>query len=523
MKILPPLRDISSTEWLILISAGIWAFLVIQFHYYFEIFVVIKNGAPYFFVIFHYIGVPFGTITSIKTLKKLSRSIKFLLGSGLIAFSFIISLLVNEIWVIPIAYTIAGFFIGFSCSSAFSYNRLIFTNAQFGGRSLAFGLTLPMLLLIFEALFNFILGTLIGIFMFLILFLLIVVFILVGENKKDVLKLPIERTIDIKTYFRNRNNLSIIAFIFILGFFWVNNYYAGVLILDNSGLIDKLGIFITFTFLGAAIFFLPVGNLADIIGRRFSILIGLAIQSVSLIIPSLINTNEIVILIIFPFFIGIGFAMIIGVGMTVMFESPDPEYFEYSISIYFTVFTPGMLISVIIVEIIKPYFLTTPASLTIIMLFIFVLATIIIFQLKETLPSKAELEWKDSIQYLYIIRGSGIPIFTYNFSEERESEDHLRDTLLSGVLTAISSATRRITREESPLKQVEHENFTIMLEEGVEIFIALISKKELKVLRKKMKDFLDDFQDFFGELLATDTSDKKVFSPAKKLVEKHFS
>jgi hypothetical protein len=157
------------------------------------------------------------------------------------------------------------------------------------------------------------------------------------------------------------------------------------------------------------------------------------------------------------------------------------------------------------------------------MLLILILATIIVFQLKETLPSKEELEWKDSIQYLYIIRKSGVPIFTYNFSEKRESEERLRDTLLSGILTAISTASRQIAREESPLKQVEHANFTIILEEGEEIFIALVSKKDLNILRTKLYDFLDDFHQMFNELLKTETNDILVFSPAKSLVQKYFS
>jgi len=521
MKLFPPIRELSSKSWFLLIGAILWSFLIFQFHYYFEIIIVLKNSAPYYFVIFHYLGVPFGAIISIKLPRNLF--FKIITGSGLIIFSFITLLISNEIWLIPVGYFLAGMAIGLSVSAGFFYIFPVFKNKRYSGRFFNLGVSMIFALIFLESLLNFILIPFLGVLFFIILFVLVILFLLIGDRKKDSLDTYILENSNIKTFLKNRNNLSVIAFTFILGFFWVNNYYAGVLILDNSGLIDSFGTFIASTFLGALIFAFPAGILADFIGRRFTILIGMAIQSIALIIPSFVSNQDIIILFFFPFFIGIGLSMILGIGMAVMFESAHPKSFEYSINIYFLVFTPGMFMSVIIVEILKPFFLINPATLTIIMLLILILATIIVFQLKETLPSKEELEWKDSIQYLYVIRKSGVPIFTYNFNEKRESEEKLHDTLLSGVLTAISTASKRIAREESPLKQVEHANFTIILEEGEEIFIALVSKKDLNILRSKLCDFLDEFHQMFNELLKTETNDGLVFSPAKSLIQKHFS
>jgi len=202
-----------------------------------------------YFVIFHYLGVPFGAIISIKLPRNLF--FKIITGSGLIIFSFITLLISNEIWLIPVGYFLAGMAIGLSVSAGFFYIFPVFKNKRYSGRFFNLGVSTIFVLIFLESLLNFILIPFLGVLFFIILFVLVILFLLIGDRKKDSLDTYILENSNIKAFLKNRNNLSVIAFTFILGFFWVNNYYAGVLILDNSGLIDSFGTFIASAFLGA--------------------------------------------------------------------------------------------------------------------------------------------------------------------------------------------------------------------------------------------------------------------------------
>jgi hypothetical protein len=97
------------------------------------------------------------------------------------------------------------------------------------------------------------------------------------------------------------------------------------------------------------------------------------------------------------------------------------------------------------------------------------------------------------------------------------------ENLLGGALSAISSLLKEISTSKKPLKVIKQEGFTILIEEGEEIIVALFIVKELKkVIRRKMQDFIIEFQDFFEELINLEGVDQQVFLPARKLVEKYF-
>ena len=61
-----------------------------------------------------------------------------------------------------------------------------------------------------------------------------------------------------------------------------------------------------------------------------------------------------------------------------------------------------------------------------------------------------------------------------------------------------------------------------MLEDGQEVMIAIMATEELKIIRKKMQDFVEEFEAFFGELIQEWIGDTRVFLPTKQLVSKHF-
>ena len=90
-------------------------------------------------------------------------------------------------------------------------------------------------------------------------------------------------------------------------------------------------------------------------------------------------------------------------------------------------------------------------------------------------------------------------------------------------LVAVSSLLQEFTREKKSLKVIKQEGFSILLEEGEKVLVAIITIKELKVIRQKLQEFLEEFQNFFGELIDKGIAETTVFLPAKRLAEKHFS
>ena len=182
-----------------------------------------------------------------------------------------------------------------------------------------------------------------------------------------------------------------------------------------------------------------------------------------------------------------------------------------------------MLAGILLVEILKPLILENPAYLAGFLIFIFMSTTIVVFQIEETLPSKEELEWKTSIQSIFITYKSGETLFNQNLRKEKNENQDNNEVLLRGALSAIRSIITEIGQNQKPISIIEQEKFSILLEEGENIIIALISIKDLKILRKKMKEFLKEFQEFFGELLKEKTAEIEVFLPTKKLITKYFN
>jgi hypothetical protein len=360
---------------------------------------------------------------------------------------------------------------------------------------------------------------LLRILFFLLILLMIVTTTLIGKSEHTI---PPQKTFNIRMYFRKKENLPEHALAFFWGFFYTNTYYSSILLLEQEGLKVNLNIFVIVFFLTFIIASFPTGFMMDTIGRKLTILLGFSIQAFAFLILSFFATTDTLLLYIIPIILGIGFSMGITGSFLIFIELPAREYIRDTGYFYIILGGIGMINGMIIGEVIKPL-LYNPIYLTVILLFIFVIATFTVSQLRETLPSKEELEWKSSVQYIYVLLKSGIPIYNQNLCELQEGNPPTDECLFGGALVAVSSLLQEFTREKKPLKVIKQEGFSILLEEGENILVAIITIKELKIIRQKLQEFLEEFQDFFGELISKGIADTTVFLPAKKLAEKHFS
>jgi hypothetical protein len=152
------------------------------------------------------------------------------------------------------------------------------------------------------------------------------------------------------------------------------------------------------------------------------------------------------------------------------------------------------------------------------MIFAYFTATIVIFQTEEPLPSKVELEWRNKVEHILVLSPSGLPFYSQQLQKLELEADV---GLAGGAIVGISHIINEIT-QASNLKVIRHENHCIIIEEGLYTILAVIVTEELKIIRNKMLDFVVDFEAFFEDFLKDWCGNTRVFTPAKKIVEKYF-
>jgi len=134
------------------------------------------------------------------------------------------------------------------------------------------------------------------------------------------------------------------------------------------------------------------------------------------------------------------------------------------------------------------------------------------------IPPNAELEWHQKIIALLIINSqNGITLYDYSFGPALEESD-----LIAGGLIGISSIIQEMTKSETKLKIIQQEQAIILLEHGVFVTIALISREDLQILRKKLNELIVKFELLFKAQLVNWTGNIEIFQPAKALVEETF-
>ena len=133
-----------------------------------------------------------------------------------------------------------------------------------------------------------------------------------------------------------------------------------------------------------------------------------------------------------------------------------------------------------------------------------------------------ESDWRNSIQYLFVVRKAGVPVYSQDLYEGRSKKPALSDELLGGALSGICSLVKELVNNEQPLKVIKQIGYNILLEEGDTIFVALFSIKELKIIRRKLEAFLHEFEEIFKEPLKNNVQNITAYSSAKDLVGKHF-
>ena len=391
MKKLQPFPKLSAKQTLFGFGSVGLISLINILHFSLEFIVLKEVNLPYFFIIFHMIGLPFGAVFTLKFAYKWNNLIAYLSQFTLFTF-LLMSLMIflNPLY-IPFGLFGAGFFIG--GMSGFSIINGLSSTPEAGdpkvfGRLWSLTMVTTSFFIIIYAVINLQKNFLITIIYFLLILILILFFMLYTKNDFQIIT---QERLNVTNFFKNKANLPKLGVAFFLGFFIINTYYAAILIFDQLGLVQYLNTFVLILFIIVLITSLPVGIITDTIGRRFTVIIGLAIQALAFLILSFINDpDNIILIVLFIVVLGAGFTFLY-IGLEAMMaELPEKLTIRDEHSIFSAFLGMGAAVGVLLGEVFKYLIVTNTAYLTMVLLFVFICATIVIFQVKETLPSRAE-------------------------------------------------------------------------------------------------------------------------------------
>ncbi|MFX0094944.1 MAG: MFS transporter [Candidatus Hodarchaeota archaeon] len=487
---------------------------MMSLHFIIEFVALSRTGLESIGIIFHLGAIPVGCLFYLLWTSKRDPAISYIVFSILFVISLIIMILSQDSFTVVICLAVAGFSIAHLWSITMVILPALFDNPQYSGRMYFLATTGVSVFVIVDTLIISILEPVLhGIFLGAVLLIILLMFVV--ERKKIYFK---PRSTPLRAYFQKKVFPSHVLLLnFFVAFFFINTYYTAVLFLGISK-IESLLIFVLVLTFSNLIVSLFGGLLYDTIGRRWSILIGFYLEGLDFFLITLFPLffeESVVLLLAFPLLCGIGLSLALYGGVLMCIELYPKNFTIIHSGTAFMAMGIGMVLALIIDTVLREFLSLIP----IFMIFAYFTATILLFRVKEPLPSKTELEWRRKVEHILVLSKSvGLPIY----SESLQKQDLEADMALAGgALIGISTIIREITRA-SELQIIKQKDYCIMLEHGTHILLAVMTKEELGTVREKMVNFVTDFEDFFEDFLEEWKGNLEVFKPAKKLVEKHF-
>jgi MFS family permease len=216
--------------------------------------------------------------------------------------------------------------------------------------------------------------------------------------------------------------------------------------------------------------------------------------------------------------IAMSIALIIGVIQLIPLtvgELTEPIYFGRASAI-------GMLVTItgISLGLTTQFLIESLWGVRVVTSLICIISLFFLVHVNEGIP-RTELNWPDSLVHMYIVHDSGMLIYEYDFQNEQLMESDL----ISGGIIGLVTMLKEITRGKGNLRAIDHGDKKIMfIWSGVgDVIFVLLAKYELIVLRNKLQDFADEFEEIYAPNI------KKIsgicpddWKATKYLVQKYF-
>ncbi len=135
------------------------------------------------------------------------------------------------------------------------------------------------------------------------------------------------------------------------------------------------------------------------------------------------------------------------------------------------------------------------------------------------LPRFDELNWKENIINIYIIKSEGICLYERNF-QEGEDVDRF---LISGGITTIIKFVKEVTKSDKQVSTIKQEGKNIIIEYGKNVIVAIVAKQDMNILHEKANKLVQEYEEFFKEIFPGWKGDLEFFKPSSVLVDKIFT
>lgn len=136
------------------------------------------------------------------------------------------------------------------------------------------------------------------------------------------------------------------------------------------------------------------------------------------------------------------------------------------------------------------------------------------------MPSFGELDWQDKIDELYLISRAGIPLLYLNFKSGVSTvgpDQALKAAVISALSLGLEGAGI-----DGKVRMVDQGTLKFLFGYLKGVFLVLVVREDLVIIRRKIDEFLKKFNDIYGELLESWNGNISIFKPAEILAKNIF-
>jgi hypothetical protein len=157
--------------------------------------------------------------------------------------------------------------------------------------------------------------------------------------------------------------------------------------------------------------------------------------------------------------------------------------------------------------------------------------SIVLINTRDLLPEQ-EQSWDKALLAIYVMYNSGVLLYHQEFKQDGTKKDDataspnqmgLVPDLISSGLVGITQLMQEIVQGKQIMRYIDNYSKKILLEAGKHIIVALIVLNDSRILRDKLRKFIDDFEiEFHDDLEKASGYDMIRFESTKDLIRKYF-
>ncbi len=408
ISIFPPKDVFTKFQWFSILACLISATMLWISHFLWEFLILIDNSMNLWWVAISYLGCIIGGMVILWINQRVSHYIIFFLCYGSFGGIHMVLRWISEPWIIIVGLFLLGMAGGGFVGVMFTQLSPAYPDPKYNGRVNGLGYAGMNILILVLILIDLIpsnwpitlgMGLFIGGTLWMAWW---------GRHDANI---PKQHPFKWKLFRAHPQTSNRLIIAFFWGFFLTLPFYAAINLILHQAFQWSLNQFIITVFVIIAVTSIPNGVLLDRIGRKKVMLFGIGLLLMGFFVLFL-PISDPILAFLFPVILGTGTTLFLTSNSLIFIEFTDKHHLRDYFTIYYILMATGMFGGVMLGLGLEESYLEDPIYLTVVLLFLFLIATIVISQTDETLPNKKELEWKDKIQRVYLMYKSGIPIYS---------------------------------------------------------------------------------------------------------------